>query len=89
MHADEATPPMSAAAGPDGLTRTQSVKEAQDEATGRLPTEIAVKIYVTGVQPSYVSPWKVGGQSKWTGTGFTLPDRVIMTNAHVVAHATV
>lgn len=88
MDTDEAMPPMPAAAA-GGLTRTQSVKEAQIETSGRLPTEIAVKFYVTGVEPSYVSPWKVGGQSKWTGTGFTLPDRVIMTNAHVVAHATV
>ena len=109
---EEAVPHPAAAAGSDAMDRTLSAKQAKQEtAGGQLPTEIAVKFYVTGVGPSYLSPWKVQGQSKWTvrpmlvpapapashvllghllqGTGFVLPDRRIMTNAHVVNNATV
>ena len=52
-------------------------------------SDIVVKFHGTGVRPSYLSPWKVEGQKKWTGTGFILAQRLIMTNAHVVADATV
>ena len=59
--------PHPAAAGSDAMDRTLSAKQAKQEtAGGQLPTEIAVKFYVTGVGPSYLSPWKVQGQSKWT-----------------------
>eukprot|EP01047_Picozoa_sp_COSAG01_P033112 COSAG01_NODE_2422_length_7726_cov_5.781172_10_plen_549_part_00 len=88
--AEEAVPPPVASSAPDQMLRTLSARKAKEEtAGGQLPTEIAVKFYVTGVGPLYMSPWKVQGQSKWTGTGFVLPGRMIMTNAHVVTHATV
>ena len=64
---EEAVPHPAAAAGSDAMDRTLSAKQAKQEtAGGQLPTEIAVKFYVTGVGPSYLSPWKVQGQSKWT-----------------------
>ena len=69
--AEEAVPPPVASSAPDQMLRTLSARKAKEEtAGGQLPTEIAVKFYVTGVGPLYMSPWKVQGQSKWTGTGF-------------------
>lgn len=60
-----------------------------DSIMQELPTDTAIKIYATGVSPSYLMPWQVLQQRKWTGTGFVLQDRRIVTNAHVVHNATV
>jgi len=68
---------------------TNSVLKEDSTTTVRLPTDIAVKLYVTGVEQSYLNPWTVKGQRKWTGTGFILSGQRIMTNAHVAANATV
>lgn len=73
---------------PFALRRTLSVVEAKRE-TSTLPTDIVVKVHGTGVRPSYLQPWQVKSQTTWTGTGFILPGRRIMTNAHVVADSTV
>ena len=42
-----------------------------------------VKIDVTGAEPSYTSPWKVGTQREWGGSGFAIPQhRQLLTNHH-------
>lgn len=74
--------------GPFTLRRTISVEEAKLE-THALPTDVVVKVHGTGVRPSYLQPWQVKGQRSWTGTGFFVAGRRIMTNAHVVEDATV
>jgi len=68
------------------LGRTLSLKDAIEE---KLPTQTVVKIYTTDISPSYLMPWQVLQQRKWTGTGFILTERRILTNAHVVENATV
>eukprot|EP00931_Biecheleriopsis_adriatica_P049872 TRINITY_DN28857_c0_g1_i1.p1 TRINITY_DN28857_c0_g1~~TRINITY_DN28857_c0_g1_i1.p1 ORF type:complete len:562 (-),score=94.41 TRINITY_DN28857_c0_g1_i1:120-1805(-) len=70
------------------LQRQQSVSEAKLESA-LLPTDTVVKIHGTGVRPSYLIPWQVKSQKEWTGTGFVLTERRILTNAHVVEDATV
>jgi len=73
---------------PGDLTRTVSLSEAKLESF-TLPTDTVVKIHGTGVRPSYLRPWQVKAQREWGGTGFVLPSRYILTNAHVVEDATV
>eukprot|EP00929_Paragymnodinium_shiwhaense_P071347 TRINITY_DN36283_c0_g1_i1.p1 TRINITY_DN36283_c0_g1~~TRINITY_DN36283_c0_g1_i1.p1 ORF type:complete len:583 (-),score=149.04 TRINITY_DN36283_c0_g1_i1:220-1968(-) len=67
-------------------TPTQAIGEV---AVERLPIATVVKIFATGIAPSYLMPWQVLQQSKWTGTGFVLDGKRIMTNAHVVQNASV
>jgi S1-C subfamily serine protease len=47
-----------------------------------------VKLFVKKTTVSYSSPWKKASQSSSTGTGFLITERYIVTNAHVVQHAT-
>ena len=47
-----------------------------------------VKLFVKKTTVSYSSPWKKASQSASTGTGFLITERYIVTNAHVVQHAT-
>jgi S1-C subfamily serine protease len=70
------------------LERTLSLQEARFR-NPNLPTDVVVKIHGTGVRPSYLLPWQVQAQHMWTGTGFVIEGRRIMTNAHVVMDATV
>lgn len=68
--------------------RVVSVKEAKAEAA-HLSTDSVVKIYTTDTRPNYLHPWQVLGQHRYTGTGFVLSGRRIITNAHVVECASV
>lgn len=70
------------------LTRTVSVVQAKKESAA-LPTDTVVEIHGAGVRPTYLVPWQVGEQKEWTGTGFHIGDRRILTNAHCVEDATV
>ena len=47
-----------------------------------------VKIYATLAKPHYSMPWQMKRQNKATSTGFVLPGRRILTNAHSVEHHT-
>lgn len=47
-----------------------------------------VKIYVTHCEPTYARPWQMEGQNYTTSSGFILPDRRILTNAHSIEHFT-
>lgn len=46
-----------------------------------------MKLFVTVAERSYLSPWAVKPEKTCTGTGFVLPNRLVMTNAHVVDNA--
>jgi len=46
-----------------------------------------IKIEVTGAEPNYLSPWKTGAQKEWSGSGFAIQGKRIMTNHHVVNDA--
>lgn len=47
-----------------------------------------VKLIVSAVCPDYAEPWRRSTQESWTGTGFLISDRRIVTNAHVVERCT-
>lgn len=72
-----------------------SKAEAQELAAARvsaaearnLPTESVFKIFCKGSSRDYVLPWQVQSQAKWSGSGFAVSDRLIMTNAHVVENS--
>lgn len=49
-----------------------------------LPTASVFKLYVTGAARSYLLPWQVQEQQHWSGSGFAVGERYILTNAHVV-----
>ncbi len=43
----------------------------------------AVKIFTTALRYDYLFPWKAPTIEKWTGSGFVIDGKRIMTNAHV------
>ncbi|KAG2493576.1 hypothetical protein HYH03_008095 [Edaphochlamys debaryana] len=47
-----------------------------------------IKIYTVHSRPNYTLPWQNHPKRESTGTGFVIHDRLILTNAHVVADAT-
>ncbi|GLI61623.1 hypothetical protein VaNZ11_004041 [Volvox africanus] len=47
-----------------------------------------IKIYTVHSRPNYTLPWQNQPKRESTGTGFMVHDRLILTNAHVVADAT-
>jgi S1-C subfamily serine protease len=71
------------------MQRQLSAAAAQEELGGALPVSCVVQIFGTGVDPCYMAPWRVQNQTSWTGSGFCICERRIVTNAHCVADATV
>ena len=47
-----------------------------------------VKIYTSAVIYDYDSPWQISGTIQSFGSGSIIPDKRILTNAHVVSNAT-
>eukprot|EP00879_Flechtneria_rotunda_P025705 GHRR01027342.1.p1 GENE.GHRR01027342.1~~GHRR01027342.1.p1 ORF type:complete len:465 (+),score=120.89 GHRR01027342.1:586-1980(+) len=47
-----------------------------------------VKVYTVYSRPDYFLPWQNHPKRESTGTGFVIRDRLILTNAHVVADQT-
>ncbi|MBS0287044.1 MAG: trypsin-like peptidase domain-containing protein [Proteobacteria bacterium] len=47
----------------------------------------AVKIYTCALQYDYQTPWKAPTISRWTGSGFVIDGKRIITNAHVAGGA--
>lgn len=47
----------------------------------------AVKIYTTALEYDYQTPWKAPTIEKWTGSGFVIDGKRIITNAHVAGGA--
>jgi len=46
-----------------------------------------VKIYTTAAAPDYFTPWRLLTPRQSSGSGTVINDRLILTNAHVVANA--
>ncbi|KAG6662629.1 hypothetical protein I3843_03G238100 [Carya illinoinensis] len=53
-----------------------------------LALDSVVKIFTESSSPDYALPWQNKYQSKSKGSGFVIPGRKILTNAHVVADYT-
>lgn len=47
----------------------------------------AVKIYTSALEYNYKEPWKAPTISKWTGSGFVIDGKKIISNAHVAGGA--
>jgi S1-C subfamily serine protease len=52
------------------------------------PRDSVVKVYVQSLQAPYGSPWESGRVEASSGSGFVIAGQRILTNAHVVAGAT-
>lgn len=52
------------------------------------PRDSVVKVYVKSLQTPYESPWESGRVEASSGSGFVIAGQRILTNAHVVAGAT-
>ncbi|CAI7782156.1 unnamed protein product [Closterium sp. NIES-53] len=50
--------------------------------------DAVVKVYCTHTQPNFSLPWQKRRQFSSTGSGFMIPGRRILTNAHCVEHHT-
>ncbi|KAK1557684.1 hypothetical protein Q3G72_029544 [Acer saccharum] len=53
-----------------------------------LALDCVVKIFTVSSSPNYLLPWQKKSQRETTGSGFAIPGRKILTNAHVVADNT-
>ena len=100
-HEDEPDPPappaplartLSLGRAPMGLRRQQSFERTIPHDRMPLPLSArfssVVLFEVSGVEPDYIRPWQKAGQKSWTGSGFAIDGRRILTNWHVVEHAT-
>ena len=47
-----------------------------------------VLLEVSGVHADYLRPWQKGSQNSWSGSGFAIEGRRIMTNYHVTSEST-
>ena len=56
--------------------------EAQQAAQAQMTA--VVKIFVRSVDTSYTSPWQKMEAATGTGSGFSIGNNLILTNAHVV-----
>jgi S1-C subfamily serine protease len=52
------------------------------------PPDAVLKIYATQLASDWGTPWKAGSPRSVSGSGFVIPGRRILTNAHVVSDAT-
>ncbi|KAG2483061.1 hypothetical protein HYH03_018044 [Edaphochlamys debaryana] len=82
-------------AQPSGLppkprARTRSGDLGERGETGESDTnmEAVVKVFCTHVEPNYSLPWQRKRQYSSNSSGFLLPGRRILTNAHCVDHYT-
>ncbi|ERN20201.1 protease Do-like 10, mitochondrial [Amborella trichopoda] len=77
---------------------TKEVEEGETEggefqftdayAALQLAIDAVVKIFTVSSSPNYVLPWQNKSQIETMGSGFVIPGRRILTNAHVVADHT-
>ena len=56
------------------------------EREGRM--DAVVKVFCTHTEPNYSLPWQRKRQSASTSSGFVIPGRRVLTNAHSVEHHT-
>jgi len=70
-------------------SETQSFSFERAEKAVSLPTASVVKFFVTSAARSYLLPWVVQKERSSTGTGFVIPGKLLLTNAHTVDNAMV
>lgn len=80
-------------AAPSSATGSGETKDDEKDALGGIAPSIlrsVVKIYATSSAPSFILPWQRKQQSAVSGSGFVLDRRrrLVVTNSHVVEHAT-
>eukprot|EP01087_Luapelamoeba_hula_P016967 TRINITY_DN5288_c0_g1_i2.p1 TRINITY_DN5288_c0_g1~~TRINITY_DN5288_c0_g1_i2.p1 ORF type:complete len:689 (-),score=98.87 TRINITY_DN5288_c0_g1_i2:55-2121(-) len=67
-----------------GAIDDYSLPEAQEDIHN-LPLESILKVFSHTTSPNYFLPWQNKPSAEKTGSGFILPGRRIITNAHVIA----
>lgn len=63
-------------------------EEPTEFARGVEVLDSIVKVYTVYSRPDYFLPWQNHPKRESTGTGFVIRDRLLLTNAHVVADQT-
>ena len=59
-------------------------QQQAEAAHGQKQMQAVVKIFVRSVDTSYTSPWQKMEAVTGTGSGFSIGNNLILTNAHVV-----
>jgi S1-C subfamily serine protease len=71
-----------------GMSRSTSINNVSGQLQQLIPWGAVVHISVVSVSPNLQNPWKTESAKKWTGSGFAIGNRRILTNNHVVYFAT-
>ena len=69
------------------LLASSATAPAQEAAKADAIRDSVVKIFSTIRQPEYMRPWQKGSPHEASGSGMVVEGRRILTNAHVVLHA--
>ncbi|KAK9292357.1 hypothetical protein L1049_020323 [Liquidambar formosana] len=70
------------------LPRYSTTAATDANSAIELALDSVVKIFTVSSSPSYSLPWQNGFPRESTGSGFVIPGKRILTNAHVVADHT-
>ncbi|KAI6698383.1 hypothetical protein NL676_018502 [Syzygium grande] len=73
--------------GPSSTSRSLSSSASEDESVETVLDSV-VKIFTVVSSPNYLMPWQNKPPSDTWGSGFVIPGKRIITNAHVVANQT-
>eukprot|EP00922_Rhytidocystis_sp_ex-Travisia-forbesii_P024381 GHVS01035777.1.p1 GENE.GHVS01035777.1~~GHVS01035777.1.p1 ORF type:complete len:749 (+),score=131.01 GHVS01035777.1:255-2501(+) len=71
----------------EGLYKTTEGVGAIDRSTVKNLMESVLRIHVIRTIEDFGKPWTTKGEGRATGSGFPIPNRLIITNAHVASDA--
>lgn len=81
--------PLAAAASPSAAASPKQRKaKGGTKGVRALPMGSVVKVFVVKAKVNYKLPWQRKAPKNSNGSGFTIHDRRILTNAHVVEDST-
>eukprot|EP00899_Mesostigma_viride_P028424 jgi/Mesvir1/8767/Mv02684-RA.2 len=83
---DRGTGPRGGGVGGDKLWEEGATAEEVDQSSIQL--EAVVKVFCTHTEPNYSLPWQMKRQFGSSSSGFIIPGRRVLTNAHSVEHHT-
>lgn len=70
------------------LRLASSLRRSYSSSAIEVALDSVVKVFTVATSPNYILPWQNKSQRESMGSGFVIPGKKILTNAHVVADQT-